>query len=75
MALVSDDLALLGADARNLLDDVVQIGREVDHAARHGPAPRCDDLLESPLPGRLRSAGYELDADVTTAASTLRRPS
>ena len=30
MVLVSDDLALLGADERALLDDVIARGREVD---------------------------------------------
>jgi alpha-galactosidase len=74
MALVSDDLALLGEDARALLDEVVQIGREVDLAAQRGPAPRCDDLLERSLPTRLSGAGYGLEADVTTATSTLLRP-
>jgi alpha-galactosidase len=74
MALVSDDLALLGADARALLDDVVQIGREVDAAAQRGAAPRCDDLLERTVPQQLRGGGYELVADTDSAVSTLRRP-
>ena len=30
MALVSDDLSLLGADARSLLDEVLALGREAD---------------------------------------------
>ena len=40
MALVSDDLALLDADARRLLDEVVALGRASDAEARAGgPAP------------------------------------
>ena len=54
MALVSDDLALLDASSHALLDDVIQIGREVDDAARQGPAPRCDDLIDTPVPTHLR---------------------
>ena len=47
MAIVSDDLALLGRAERALLDEVVTRGREVDSAARTGPAPRLspDHLL------------------------------
>ena len=41
MALVSDDLALLGADARRLLDEVVALGREADA----GPHPHEANLL------------------------------
>jgi alpha-galactosidase len=74
MALVSDDLALLNAEARALLDDVVQIGREVDAATQSGTTPRCDDLLERAVPQRLAAAGYELVADTDSAVSTLRRP-
>ena len=55
MALVSDDLALLGADARALLDEVVALGRESDARAATGVSARCDDLMQRPLPGRLRS--------------------
>ncbi|MBK9180158.1 MAG: alpha-galactosidase [Acidimicrobiales bacterium] len=63
MALVSDDLALLGADAEALLEEVVELGRTVDDAARLGPAPRCDDVLEHAWPRRLSAAGLTLDAD------------
>lgn len=74
MALVSDDLALLGPDARARLDDVVAIGRQVDAEARRGATPRCDDLLDAPLPTRLSAAGYDLAANVASATSTLGRP-
>jgi len=53
MALVSDDLALLDADARRLLDEVLALGRAADEAARTGPPPRCDDLLDAATPTRL----------------------
>jgi alpha-galactosidase len=60
MALVSDDLALLGADARALLDEVVALGREADS----GPhPPRCTDLLDHDPPTRLVTATMELVGD------------
>ncbi len=74
MALVSDDLALLDARSRALLDDVIQIGREVDDQTRQGPAPRCEDLLDAPIPTHLRAAGYDLVAEPASAESTLGRP-
>jgi len=74
MALVSDDLALLGPDARALLDDAVAIGRAVDQVAAAGDAPRCPDLLDHAIPHRLTAAGYELTVDPTTGSSELHRP-
>jgi alpha-galactosidase len=74
MALVSDDLALLDADARSLLDEVVRIGREVDAVAMVGAAPRCEDLLDHAVPRRLSAAGYRLEADPVNATSSLRSP-
>jgi alpha-galactosidase len=71
MALVSDDLALLDDGARALLDQIVTIGREVDALAANGPAPRCDDLLDRPVPRRLSAGRYVLEADPATATSTL----
>ena len=68
MALVSDDLSLLGPDARSLLDDVVALGR----AADAGGGGRCVDLLEHALPGHLVSAGGDLVADPLSGASELR---
>ena len=60
MALVSDDLALLGADARALLDEVVALGREADGGAH---PPRCLDLLDADPPTRLVTATMELVGD------------
>lgn len=73
MALVSDDLALLDAGARALLDEVVAIGREADDAAVAGATPRCDDLLLHAPPTTLTAAGHRLRADVGTGESTLEQ--
>jgi alpha-galactosidase len=63
LALLSDDLALLDAPARRLLDDVLAVGRAVDDAARAGTTPRCPDLLERDLPTTLRTDRVRLVAD------------
>lgn len=60
MALVSDDLALLGPDARALLDEVVALGREADAGAH---PPRCTDLLDHDPPTRLVTEAMELVGD------------
>jgi alpha-galactosidase len=75
MALVSDDLALLGDEAHALLDDVLAIGREVDAGATGGPAPRCEDLMVEAVPRTLRAGDYFLEGDPASATSTLRCPS
>ena len=74
MALVSDDLALLDADAHALLDEVLALGRAADDEARAGRSPRCPDLLDHRVPGRLIAAGHELVADPSVPTSTLRPP-
>jgi alpha-galactosidase len=63
LALVSDDLALLDAGARQLLHEVIEVGRSVDDAARSGVSPRCPDLLEHELPTTLIAPSAELVAD------------
>lgn len=63
MALVSDDLALLGSDARALLEEVIGIGRRVDAAATKGRAPSCPDLMETRLPTTLSSSAFALVVD------------
>jgi alpha-galactosidase len=73
MALLSDDLSLLGADARRLFDEVLELGRAADAGARRGPPPRCDDLLASPTPGRLSSAGVRLVGDPASATARIER--
>jgi alpha-galactosidase len=71
MALVSDDLSLLGQDARALLDEVVALGREADTDASAGGGARCPDLLEHPLPGRLVSAAGVLETDPLSGVSRM----
>ncbi|MGQ0832208.1 MAG: glycoside hydrolase family 36 protein [Microthrixaceae bacterium] len=65
MALVSDDLSLLRADARSLLDEVIALGRMVDAEAcgPRGRTPRCLDLLDADPPSRLATATVELVGD------------
>ena len=74
MALVSDDLSLLDASARSLLDEVIQVGRAVDEVAALGRPPVCDDLLEHRTPHQLSSAVASLlgDPNAGTAELTQR---
>jgi alpha-galactosidase len=73
LVLVSDDLALLGHDARNQLDEVVALARESDDAARQGRPPKCPDLMEHTIPTTLMNEASELRVDPGTASSTLER--
>ena len=66
MALVSDDLSLLGTEARALLDEVISLGREAD-AGQH--PPRCGDLLDHDPPTRLSTAAMELVGDPAAGAA------
>lgn len=50
MALVSDDLSLLDAGSRRLLDHVLEVGRAADERSKTGPPPRCTDLMEHDPP-------------------------
>ena len=72
-AIVSDDLALLGATERALFDEVVAIGRVADAAASGGDGPRCLDLLDHATPRRLVSAAGALEVDPVTGESVLVR--
>jgi alpha-galactosidase len=63
MALVSDDLALLGDDERALLDEVVTLGREADAEAAAGRPPRVPDQLDGPIPTTIEAAGRTLRGD------------
>jgi alpha-galactosidase len=69
MALVSDDLSLLGGDARELLDQVLALGREAD-ASPH--PPRCPDLLDADPPGRLVVADVELVGDPAVGSAVVQ---
>lgn len=71
MAIVSDDLALLGTGERALLDEVVALGREVDAAAAAGAPPRCADLLDGPVPTTLEAVGRTLVGDPDAGTSRL----
>ncbi len=70
LALVSDDLALLGRQARDQLDDIVALGREGDEAARRGRPPTCPDLMDHPIPTTLVNDVRELHVDPASATST-----
>ena len=74
MALVSDDLALLGAEARALLDEVTSLGRSADAEASRlaGRPPRCLDLLEHDPPARLAAQGVELVGDPAAGHAQLQ---
>lgn len=72
MALVSDDLALLGPEARALLDEVVAVGRESDEQALAGRSPRCLDLLEADPPARLATSTVELVGDTVVGSAHLQ---
>jgi alpha-galactosidase len=69
MALVSDDLSLLDAGSRRLLDEVVALGRTADAGAAAGDGPRCDDLLEPGPPARLTSRAGRLEVDTFAGSS------
>lgn len=74
MTLVSDDLALLGAPERQLLDEVIALGRSVDDAVVAGQAPPiAPDLLEHRTPTSLVSPGVRLVGEPATGASELHR--
>lgn len=70
MVVVSDDLSLLGRDARAVLDEVIVLGRLADEAARAGAAAVAPGLLEGPEPTGLRSAAGELHVDLASGRST-----
>lgn len=71
MAFVSDDLSLLDADARKLLDEVITIGKRADLAAVTGGVPKVPDVMDARLPASLEAAGYRLTVDPTDGASVL----
>ena len=72
LVMVSDDLDLLGAEARARLDEIVAIGRESDHESRQGAPPLAPDLLEHAVPTTLTTTHHELVADVDAGSSVLR---
>lgn len=72
MVLVSDDLSLLDAEARVVLDEAIELSRLADDAARTGAVAQCPDLLDGPEPTRLRSVAGEVTVDLADGRSTFR---
>jgi alpha-galactosidase len=70
MALVSDDLALLGDRERSLLEDTLSTGRASDAEAKAGRTATCPDLLNPSGPSRLVGGGREVTCDLATGEST-----
>jgi hypothetical protein len=70
-ALVSDDLSLLGDDARRLLDEVVALGRASDDLARAGRPAEAIDLLERTPPTTFVAGPHRLIVDPETGAGRL----
>jgi alpha-galactosidase len=70
LALVSDDLALLGAEARTLLDEVVATGRAVDDAARNGAPPLSLGLLDPEGPVGLEGPMGAIRVDFASGEET-----
>jgi alpha-galactosidase len=73
MALVSDDLSLLDAPSRALLDQCLEIGRASDDAARAGAAAVAPDLMDGPIATTMEAAGYRLVVDPELGTSELTR--
>ena len=71
MALVSDDLGLLGDTARATFAEVTALGRASDAAAKAGTPPRCPDLLGPAGPSRLEGGRAAIALDPGTGASTV----
>ncbi len=74
MALVSDDLALVPAEARRRFDELLQQSRAVDAVAAAGQTPRCTDLMTaSRQPSTLVTRGARLRVDPAAGSSSLDR--
>lgn len=71
MALVSDDLSLLGPDARALLDDVVAVGRRSDADAIATLPATSPDLLEAAVPTTFVGGGRRVVVDPSDGSSTV----
>ena len=74
MVLVSDDLALLGDDARRLLDEVVAVGRAADAAAIAGNPPTTRGLVDPAPLDSISSGGRRLVVDLAEGTSRLEPP-
>jgi alpha-galactosidase len=72
LVMVSDDLALLGPDARRRLEEIVDLGRGSDEQARAGHPALCPDLLEHRVPTTLTTKHHELVTEPDAGTSVLR---
>jgi alpha-galactosidase len=73
MAIVSDDLAVLGPDARALLGEVIALGRASDALAAAGSPSRCLDLMGTDQPGVLRAGDVVLAGSADGTGATIER--
>lgn len=73
MAMISDDLSLLGAPARKLLDEVMDLGRTSDGEALRGRTPLVSDRLQAAVPARMAAAGRSLRIDLGSGDSAWER--
>ena len=71
MALVSDDLSLLGPTERTLLDEVLELGDRSDRDARAGHTPSVPGRLTEAVPSAIEACGRRLDLDPATGRSQL----
>ncbi len=69
MVLVSDDLSLLDGDDHKVLFDVIERGRRTDQWRRTGAGVFEVDVLASPWPTTIGSAGGRLAMDLATGNS------
>ncbi len=72
MALVSDDLALVDADGRALLDEVIALGRAADAAAIDRRVPRSPELLDTEHPFAIANQEWVLGVAEESGSSILR---
>jgi hypothetical protein len=72
MVLVSDDLALVDARGRALLDEAIELGRAADVAARSGDVPTSPGLLSVTNPASIASGSFGLIVDGENGTSALR---
>jgi hypothetical protein len=72
-AIVSDDLGLLDHQARDLLEEILRLGRAADDSARSGPPAQAVDLMEASTPRTFSGAGHRLVIDPAGGSSVLDR--
>jgi alpha-galactosidase len=75
MALVSDDLALVDAQGRALLDEAIELGRASDDNAHAGRVATSPGLLGGTHPTALASGAVRLEVEGGDGTSRMDRPS